>query len=367
MVIKKIDKKNNFAAVFDTKTGFYMRTGILKKVDGEIIETDEDPFMTDFPELLDIGIMGTCVHGSSGLCIKSGIQCYQNGLGKKKPNMNITDFENIIKQCKNKVFQTALGGRGDPNKHEEFENILRICRENNIVPNYTTSGLALTDEEVYLTKKYCGAVAVSEYFSEYTRTAIKKFVEAGCKTNIHFVIGKQTIDKAIDKLKNKSFDEGINAVIFLLHKPVGLGERKFMLDPEDPRIREFFELIDSEVFPFKIGFDSCTVPALINFTKNLDARSFDTCEGGRWSAYIDSDMNMMPCSFLNDNPAFSVSLKEKTIYEAWHSEQFEAFRKSLSGSCIKCPNQKQCMGGCPIVRDIVLCNRAEKEQKKLAI
>lgn len=52
-MIRKIDKKNRFESVFDPSTGFYMRTGVIK--DGK--DTGVDPFMTAFPELLDIGIM----------------------------------------------------------------------------------------------------------------------------------------------------------------------------------------------------------------------------------------------------------------------------------------------------------------------
>jgi hypothetical protein len=69
-MLKKIDKKNKFVSVFDSVTGFYMRTGVIEN--GK--DTGVDPFMTSFPELLDIGIMGHCVHGASGLCIKSGVQ-----------------------------------------------------------------------------------------------------------------------------------------------------------------------------------------------------------------------------------------------------------------------------------------------------
>ena len=75
-MIKKIDKKNKFVSMFNPNTGFYMRSGVIEN--GK--DTGVDPFMTSFPELLDIGIMGHCVHGVSGLCIKSGVQCYQNGL-----------------------------------------------------------------------------------------------------------------------------------------------------------------------------------------------------------------------------------------------------------------------------------------------
>lgn len=117
--------------------------------------------MASYPELIDVGIMGSCTHGINGLCRKAGVECYQNGLGVRKPNMTLEDFTSIAEQSKGKVNQIALGGRGDPNKHEKFKQICKVCRENNIVPNYTTSGLGLTQQEVEWTKYFCGAVAVS--------------------------------------------------------------------------------------------------------------------------------------------------------------------------------------------------------------
>ena len=56
-MIKKIDKKNKFVSMFNPNTGFYMRSGVIEN--GK--DTGVDPFMTSFPELLDIGIMQTCV------------------------------------------------------------------------------------------------------------------------------------------------------------------------------------------------------------------------------------------------------------------------------------------------------------------
>ena len=79
---KYYDKKNNFVETFNPETGFYIRSDDLT--------TGKEPFMRDFPALLDIGIMGHCVHGASGLCIQSGVQCYQNGLHTQEPNMRIS-------------------------------------------------------------------------------------------------------------------------------------------------------------------------------------------------------------------------------------------------------------------------------------
>lgn len=355
-MIKKIDKENKFISMFNPETGFYIRSGVIEN--GE--DTNVDPFMTSFPELIDVGVMGHCKHGSSGLCIQSGVQCYQDGLNKYQPNMTLENFKKIVDECKGKTFQIALGGRGDVDQHENFEEILKYCRENKIVPNFTSSGLGFTDEIVSICKKYCGAVAISWYRHEYTLKAINMLLQVNVKTNIHYVLGKNSINEAIDRLKNNNFPKGINAVIFLLHKPVGLGQKENMLTVDNIKVQEFFNIIDNNKFDFKIGFDSCTVPALLNFTQNINKDSFDTCEAARWSMYITSDMKALPCSFDQElNWAYDIS--GRSIKSAWDSEQFKNFRNHYKMSCNKCNDQLSCLGGCPIKREVVLCNRKEKD------
>lgn len=350
---KRIDKTNHFISVFDEKSGFYVRSGMIK--DGK--DTGKDPFMAEFPELIDIGIMGHCIHGEKGLCSLSGVQCYQNGRDIHKENMTVENFEKIALQCKGRTFQFALGGRGDPDQHEEFEEILKICRNNNIVPNFTSSGYGFNRKIVELCGMYCGAVAISWYRSNYTNDAVQSLIKAGVRTNIHYVLSDSTIDEAICMLKEKGFPEGINAVVFLLHKPVGLGDSANVLKSEDKRLKIFWELIDKEVFPFKIGFDSCTVPGLVNNVQSLSMNSIDTCEGGRWSAYITSDMKMLPCSFDNQEMKWGVDLEHFTIEQAWNSIPFNMFRRHFLKSCPECQDRDKCMGGCPISPEIVLCSK----------
>lgn len=356
-MIHKVDKKNKFVSIFDPKTGFYMRSGIIE--DGK--DTNEDPFMTSFPELIDVGVMGHCVHGSNGLCIKSGVQCYQDGLHTRYPNMTLENFKRIVDECKGKTFQLALGGRGDVDQHENFEEILKYCRDNDIVPNFTSSGLGFNKHIVELCKEYCGAVAISWYRQEHTYKAIQMLLDAGVKTNIHYVLGKNSIDEAIERLRNNNFPKGINAVIFLLHKPVGLGREDNMLTTSDERVHQFFEIVDTGEFNFKIGFDSCSVPGILNYTKKVSKSSIDTCEGGRWSAYITSDMKMLPCSFDNQDMKWAYDISNDTIQNAWDSIQFEDFRNHFRNSCYNCNQNSECRGGCPIRRQIVLCDRKEKD------
>ena len=108
----KYDKKNKFIAKFDPETGFYVRSGVIENG----VDTDVDPFMASYPELIDVGIMGHCAHAS--LC---PVGCYQGGTENQKENMSLEDYKDILSQSKGKLFQIALGGHGDPNKHENFE------------------------------------------------------------------------------------------------------------------------------------------------------------------------------------------------------------------------------------------------------
>ena len=63
------DVKYHFKAAFDTETGAYVRTGVL---DADGRDTGRDPFMASYPHLIDVGVMGHCIHGKTGLCAKAG-------------------------------------------------------------------------------------------------------------------------------------------------------------------------------------------------------------------------------------------------------------------------------------------------------
>ena len=430
------DNTYHFTSVFNDVTGQYIRG----------IDVQDDPFMAEYPHLIDVGVMGGCVHGRTGLCMKAGIKCYQNGLSQYEPNMTLENYKKIIDESKGRLFEIALGGRGDPDMHENFEEILDYSRENGVIPNFTTSGLGMTPEKAAICKRYCGAVAVSQYsrltmdggriaakerdsvgapytsvdeipikfsfanvfepkkygttytidgvpyekvsewdineymasgkydmirvFNEaqapnYTLKAIKMLMDAGVKTNIHYVLSNSTIDEALLRVKYNGFPKGINAVVFLLHKPVGLGDQSDVLSVSDSKVKEFFELVDTGKFPFKIGFDSCSIPGILKWSTHIDPVSIDTCEGSRFSMYISSDMKALPCSFDNQDNKFMVQLDENTsIKDAWDSETFEKFRSSLRNSCPNCKNRALCMGGCPLRNEIVLCNSSNREFKQ---
>lgn len=357
------DKRFGFIELFNDETGTLIRSNILDNGN----ETDQLPPMRSFPELIDIGIMGSCSAGKTGLCRNAGVDCYQRGMSSFEKDMDLTDYSAIINQCNGRVFQIALGGAGDPNKHKSFADILRITRENRIVPNYTTSGYSLTDREVELTKKYCGAVAVSYYskLDKYgnednpsTITAIERFIKAGCVTNVHYVLSKKNIKEAVYRVKNHAFPKGINAVVFLLYKPIGLATREYVIDYGHPDYLELLRLVTFADSPWRYGFDICQSPAIYKFASGVAKESIEFCEAARFSMYINSRCMAFPCSFGIEDDTFSVDLRTHTLQEAWESGDFAKFREQQVEMCIGC-NAGLCRS-CGLGLDINLCGNTKR-------
>jgi radical SAM protein with 4Fe4S-binding SPASM domain len=351
--ILSIDKQYKFNSVFNMKTGFYMRSGIMENG----VDTGKDPFMTSFPTLLDVGIMGFC--NSKGVCKAGGIDCYQSGFTKEEPHMSLELFEKIITQCRGKVFEIAAGGRGNPDKHPQFKQIMQLCRDNFIAPNYTTSGIGLTDEAVQVTKDLCGAVAVSWQRQEHTLVAIDKFIKADCTTNVHYVLSNKTIDELIMLIKENKIPAGINALIILNYKNIGQGDVSNVITGNEPNLKELFSLLDSKL-PFKIGLDSCSCQFVGKFMKNVSTQSVASCDSGVFSAYISPSGVLTPCSF-DQKQVYGVDLNTHTLEEAWNSLQFELFRDKqrfglASGKCQSCKHHIDVCKPCVLVPDINICS-----------
>ena len=350
MIIYK-DEVFDFFEIFNEENGTLFRSDI----------NGVDPVMRSFPELLDVGIMGHC---NSGLyCRNAGIDCYQKGLTTYAPHMSYENFMEIVKQAAGKTFQIALGGAGDPNKHPQIEDILKSCRAYRIVPNMTTSGFLMTDNEISLIKQFCGAVAVSWYSrlidgkesNQETIDAVERLVKSGCTTNIHYVVSKDTINEAITRLEMDSFPKGVNAVVFILYKPVGNGIIEKVLKNTDSRIERFLSLATKVKHPYRVGFDTCFTTALLRWGDTVPAVSIDACEAATFSMYIDSQMNCYPCSFGIWDKSISESMNSKTLREIWQGEKFVVFREQKKEKCSSCGQMELCRGGCRLGIDIDVC------------
>lgn len=351
--MRMVDRKNhdiivrrhsdqNYSVYFDRRTGFFMRVED---------KGAEEPFWSkNGPELLDIAI--------TNWCDKNCQVCYRDS-NKYGKHMPIDDYEKIIKQASELgVLQVALGG-GNPNQHPDFEKILEVTRgKYGIVPSYTTNGRGLDDNVLNSTKKYCGAVAVSSYspFKEMI-DAIEALINHDIKTNIHFVLESRSIEVAIDWLKDfPDFLNEINAVIFLKYKPIGRVSKELQLLNNSDKIEKFFNLITSNKFPFKIGFDSCSVPGIVSHM-DFNRRYLEACDAGRFSAFISESLRMYPCSFMVDFIE-GEDLHTKKIVNVWKESPFFAnIRQTFKNNECKgkCDYFNVCFGGCPIFEDINIC------------
>ncbi|MGE4284620.1 MAG: SPASM domain-containing protein [Clostridia bacterium] len=351
------DPKYNFIELFNPNNGTLVRFPARNKEDFSC-----EPLVRSYPELIDIGIMGHCTESCKRYCSSVGVDCYQRGGTVLNPHMDIEDYKSIILQSKGKTFQVALGGAGDPNKHPDFKEILEFTSNASIVPNYTTSGFMLTDEEIEYSKKHCGAVAVSLYSrlingresNPITFRAVERFVEAGCKVNIHYVISKRSLPEACERLLKDKFPSNIAAVVFLLYKPVGDGSSNQVLNGNENELDSFFHLAEKE-HPYRIGFDTCFVPLLLKNMNNIDYNSIDSCEASRFSMYIDSRMNAYPCSFGIER-GIGLSLRTATIQDVWDSLQFDSYRGVSSFGCETCKINPICHGGCLL--DLPVCSES---------
>jgi len=323
----KFFKNKNYELFFNTKTG----VEVLNPLEGK-----KDPFMTELPTMCDVGIMGHCKNNCNF--------CYQGS--KVEPNMKIEDFKRIIDQVKHHASQVALGGRGNPEDHEDFEEIVKYARENGVVPNYTTAGNNVNSKIVGITKEYVGAVAVSMYDKTFTYTALNMFMTAGCKTNIHQIYSAKThtdvmkLFRGENEVYNKFVDlETLNAIVLLLFKMKGNGKNLVTWVPNEFQIKELAKEINKTKLSFKIGMDSCLINKIQPYAELTPQQemSIDTCESSRMSVYITPDMKLVPCSFA-DHDTHSISLKNTTIADAWlNGEGFGRFRRILSETPNCCP------------------------------
>jgi len=274
--------------------------------------------------------------------------------------MLLDDFRRLIDIASSSgVYQVALGG-GNPNQHPDFIEILEYTNRRGIVPSYTTNGRGLTPEIISASKKYCGAVAVSTYspFTE-TATAIASLLEASIKVNIHYILSSKSIESAIEWLINPpKMLNGINALIFLNYKPIGRKVNQELLVKDHPLLKQFFHAATSVRYPFKIGFDSCSVSGVFAFT-DANLTMVEACDAGRFSMFISEDMNAFPCSFyksFSDGVTLTDELSFKKIWQ--NSHDFNMIRDYFRSDSCKCDIRSKCLNGCPLFTTLKICGKS---------
>lgn len=325
-------------------------TVIFNKITGAFVRYEDngvgEPFWSeDGPELIDMSITNYCTKGCEF--------CYRQS-NPKGEHMSLDEVQLVVEQAKDAgVLQIALGG-GNPNQHPYFVDILKIIRSSGIVPTYTSNGIGLNDEILQATGENCGAMALSLYppYDRYERLT-NRIASYGIKLNLHVILKKDTIGQLIEWLDTPpSWFSNLNAIIVLNYKPINTSESLMVTNGHE--LKKFYDSV-SACKTIKIGFDSCSVPGIVTWM-NVNSALIEPCEAARFSVFISENLKMYPCSFMANTEKYG-DLRKSSLIDVWQNDKvFVDYRaKMLNNSCLACPHQHLCYGGCSFICEINQC------------
>lgn len=326
--------------VFDKNTGDFMRWGTGPN--------DDPEYSPIGPEIWDCEIT---ING----CLNNCRFCYKNNKNVPPTNMTLETFKKTIDKFPKTLTQIAFGITG-VQSNPDFIPMMEYCREVGIIPNFTLSGMDLTDELAKKIAGLVGALAVSAYQTDKNvcYDTVEKFVNLGVEqTNIHLMVSEETVDFVYEVLNDRLNDErlqGMNAIVLLGVKNKGRASEGFNSLSMD----KFQKLIQ---FAFEnnidIGFDSCSAQ---KFEKAVDLMDIpddhkkalkecsESCESGAFSFYTNVNGDYFPCSFTEDEDGWtdgiSVTNCDDFFKDIWYCDRNMDWRKRLLESaengCRKC-------------------------------
>ena len=333
----KILRSPDYNYNFNKKNGLFMRWGK---------DIGDDPQFSPFgPELLDCEIS---IGGCSGKCPF----CYKNNTDASPINMTFQTFKQILDKMPNTLTQIAFGIT-NIQANPDFISMMRYCRTTGIIPNFTLSGIDLTDELAQECAKLVGAVAVSCYQKDKNicYDTVKKFTDLGLKqVNIHILLAVETLDFVYEVLNDIRTDArlaGLNAIVFLGVKNKGRAK-----DYHSVALPDFQKLIQHCLnFNYPIGFDSCSAP---KFEKSIKAIAMpdtkkqtmltlsEPCESALFSFYCNVYGKFSPCSF-NENEkkwedgGISILETDDFVKDIWYHSRIGEWRETLLKNERMCP------------------------------
>lgn len=298
-----IENKNNFT--YWNNICIYVRDSYKNGI----------PFTPISPHFLDIGIMGNCQNN----CRNCYMQNYKNN-----KHMTFKTFKKIIDDNKN-LLQISLGGTGNPIDHPDIKEMIQYAREKGIIVNATINIPQNVSDKQHEIIDNFDAVGLSTFDFSAKKNIINYLSKIdkynmNCKFILHVVVGN-TLPS--DLLKD-IYEIKIYDILFLAYKEC----KKIVLDPkkknkyfnnyvfkDDNHQKNFNKLLSVLSNNFTIGIDSCLAPYVIPsiFKTNIP---LDICDGGIWSAYIDTEGKYHKCSCYQNNG-------EKNWIDLYNQEYFE--------------------------------------------
>jgi hypothetical protein len=336
----KIAQSTWYNYFFDKITGQHVRWGN---------KLEDNPAFAPGPEILDIEIsINGCPNGKE-LCP----WCYKGNTNEPAFNMTLDTFKKIMSKMPKTLTQIAIGITG-VQTNPDLIPMMEHCREIGIVPNFTLSGIDLTDEIAGKVSKLSGAIAVSAYSKKdvcYDTVALLTQKYGMKQINVHKLVAAETYDECMDLLHDAQSDprlSKLNAMVFLLLKPKNRGANFHKIS-----FYKYKAMIDYALeHKLRVGFDSCSANSFLRCIKDhKDYNKIDMlvepCESfGMFSSYISAEGIYYPCSFSEGEgdwkEGFNVLECDDFIKDIWTSEKLIKWRnriieESADHLCRVCP------------------------------
>lgn len=229
----RISKDENYKGIFHEGNTFRIKLDPSKPI-----------LSLKNPEIEDVAINNLCNAGCP--------YCYTSA---KKSGINFPDIlkkANEVWDHPDKPFQIAIGGAGEATLHPDFPDFLKEVKNLDILPNYTTSGLNLTERVLQATEDFSGGVALSyhPHLSNFD-ISFKKLSElrGKIKLNIHVIVGQEGSLESLEDLYKK-YSKNLDYIVLLPYQPVGRA-KEVPLD-----FKSLFEWVT------KVGFGKFALGAL---------------------------------------------------------------------------------------------------------
>ena len=310
------------------------------------------------PTEVHLGVSDTCTASCEGCYLDT-----QVGQSRVEP----ADWQaHIDALAAMGVFEIALGG-GESLHNELPLQIANYARSKGIVPNITTSGLAVTDEVAARLAAVMGQVNISlDGFPETYRSvrgwnghgigiaAIKRLVEVGARVGVNTVLVGDNVHE-LERLAEVLSALGVCEWQWLRFKPSGRGRTVYdrvKLTPEQsldlwPRALEIQERLG-----LTIRFDCAMIPFLSAHNPPLaalKALGVSGCPGGESLWTVTASGQWLPCSFAEG----LVEPGAGDLADRWRSDPgLQAWRDRAAAPpepCASCEYQSVCRGGCRVV------------------
>jgi len=326
------------------------------------------------PTLVDLQVTNRCTVGCP--------QCYASSVPDGE-HMAFEDAARILHELAAAgVCQIAIGG-GEPLLHPQIVEIIELAYDLGIVPNVTTTGLALTPRVLETMARCCGAVALSledvgEGFAKRRKTgagffeaSLEKLRAHKIRTVFQVTLSAENLPRLPAIVDYCLAVPDLYGVIFLAYKAVGRGDgydtQLSAVHPGElyPWLREAFLRLSGHT---KVGYDCCITPGIAGIDVELGFTDLDLLEGcsaARTSVGISANLEVVPCTFTTHLPLGN--LAQRSFMDVWHGSPSTGFRTALdtqgdarTETCSPCRLRNSCLGGCP-VWDLVRCTTRPPE------